>query len=171
MSSNDGLFTWLEGIKKDLDGGDSHALAVKFVEGMHERGLVYHWEDDAADCLSGLVDRWEADIINDIVNALFNQGEGEYMFELALDLHNNEDKQLAAMKQLLTQFSPGSDSYAEIKLAIDKRKLEIEQKETSELIFAGVGNMLQAMVDDDGSRFCTCDIKDLATWGCKCGGC
>jgi len=167
------LFTWLQAIQKGIAKRwfcPDH-MAREFVCEMHERGLVYHWEDDANDCLSGVVDTWEGDLINEIVSELFNKGKGEMMFQLAIQLHESEDKQLAAMKQLLTQFSPGSDSYAEIKLAIDKRKLEIEQKETSELIFAGVGNMLQAMVDDDGSRFCTCDIKDLATWGCKCGGC
>src|SRR6185369_9500927 len=56
----------------------------KFVDGMHRRGLAYHWEDDAHDCLDGKVSVYEGNVINRLASELHE----EYLFSYSLEVLN-----------------------------------------------------------------------------------
>ena len=119
------LQIWLglmETAKGDI--GPDHAMR-EWVTGLHKRGLIYHFDDDASDCLCGVVTPEQARIINYITKELYC----EDMFTLAIQLAEDVD--------------------AEVYL---KGRMADRQ-----------GNAL-------GVHSCFCNIKDLATWGCKCGG-
>ena len=119
------LSTWLYAIHRSIPHiGKDHAMR-EFVCGLHKRGLAFHWDDCANDCLSGIVSTEDGDTINSIVEQL----HCEEMFTLSLQLLQDEPN--AQVEEVLKRF-PSTGA---------------------------------------AIKPCTCDVRDLMTHGCKCGGC
>ena len=76
------LSTWLYAVKRYAEVHKEEAMR-EFVTGLHKRGLSYHFDDCAIDCLSETgISLKEAELINSLTKSLYC----DEMFAIALKL-------------------------------------------------------------------------------------
>jgi hypothetical protein len=160
--ATDELTVWLKNIQNGIVGCGVDHMMREFITGMHKRGLAYHWDDCALDCLDGQVTKETATLINGIVGQLYC----EEMFVLSnqlIDEEENKDPQLKAMEGLLMMVSDPKDK-KEVEDAIAKRIADLSAGTP------GIGKSYSSKDMHQFDKRCICDIRDLCTQGCKCGG-
>jgi len=83
---------------------------------LYNHGLSYHCEDDATDCLDGLVRREDAEALNERMHEAyqFDWGVGQCPCGFVLDLDKDTDNGSANVDEGWDLFSVGTGGYMEI---------------------------------------------------------
>jgi len=150
------LDTWLMIINKGVnsEGVMSHekmrsTLVKLFVHGMGVRGLIHHWEDCPIECLAGKVTEAQGILIGQIEEKLMC----EEMFTIAMEIVD-------------------TDAYQHLQASMSKPVDLSLIGDISGTISPEIAQQFMEKVDKmmHKPQKCSCDIRDLCTQGCKCGG-
>jgi hypothetical protein len=153
------LGSWLYGIRRSIDYykdnvADIKPLVKEFVRGMHLRDLAHHWEDCPIECLKGKITEEEGILIGEIEEKLMC----EEMFTYSIEFMEKTGMRMTADKVRYERkkvkpltFVSDEDFNDLVKYPPNTSKEKQEKQEKQE-------------------KLCTCDIRDMMSAGCKCGG-